>query len=103
VHDVVPGSLEVGGDADPVVVHRHRERGGRRVVGDAALDAGQLRDIESPTAVVLGHRGCQVSDRAELVEVFGEVGVRRIRGGGAGAEGLEQLVGELFVHEGRGS
>ena len=58
----IAGALEVGGDADPVGVHRHRQRGGRCVAGEAPLAGGQLGQVEAPAAELDGHGGGEVAE-----------------------------------------
>ena len=82
--DEIAGLVELGGGADPVGVHRHRQRGRRGVAGQAALAGGQLGQVEAPAAEVLGHGGGQVADLAQFGEVLVEVAVGAIELAGSG-------------------
>ena len=90
---LVAGAPEVGGDADPVVVHVDAERGGRRVVGETPRFAGDLGQREAEAAELPRHGHPQVAGLAQLVEVLLEEPVVAVVAGGAGAERLEHGVG----------
>jgi hypothetical protein len=91
----IAGALELGGGADPVAVHRHRQRGCRCVLGQAPLAGGRLGQVEAPTPEVHGHGGGQVADIAQLGEVVMEVRVGLIEFAGSGPEALQHVGRQL--------
>ena len=91
----VAGPVELGGDADPVRVHAHRQCRRRRVASEAALAGGHLGEVEAPSAEVCRHGGGQVADLAELGQVVVEVGVGAVELAGAGAEAVQQFDRQL--------
>ena len=101
----VAGPFELGGRADPVGVHRHRQRGGRGVAREAPLAGRHLGEVEAPAAEVDRHRRGEVAGGAQLGEVVVEVGVGAIQLGGAVAEPLQHVdrqLGEPFTEVGGG-
>ena len=92
---VVAGPVELGGDADPVRVHGHRQRRRRGVASETALAGGHLGEVEAPSAEVRRHGRGQVADVAELGEVVVEVGVGPVELAGAGAEAFQQFDGQF--------
>ncbi len=80
----VAESFELDGDADPVVVHRHAERGRRRVARERALHVGEGAEVEAPTSELLGDGGGEVADLAQHGEILVEVGVALVGVGGRG-------------------
>ena len=87
--------LELGGDADPVRVHRRRQRGGRRIAGEPALAGDHVGEAVTPAAELCRHGGSEVSDLAQFGEVLVEVGVGPVEFSGAGPETLQHLGGQL--------
>ena len=92
---VVAGPVELGGDADPVRVHAHRQRRCRGVASQAALARRHLGKVEAPAAEMLRHGRGQVADLAEFGQVIVEVGVGLVELAGSGAEALQQFDGQL--------
>jgi hypothetical protein len=93
--DVVAEPLELDGDADPVGVHGHRERGRRGVAGEAALAGCELGEAQAPAAVLGGNRGGEVARRTKLGEIIREVGVRAVQLASPVAKPLQCLRREL--------
>ena len=93
--DESPAAVELGGGADPVGVHGHRQCGGRGVAGQATLAGGHLGQVQSPAAEVHRHGRGEVSDAAQLGEVVVEVGVGAIQLGGPAAEPLQHVGRQL--------
>ncbi len=71
----VTESFELGGDADPVRVHRHRQGGRRGERREPTLEHGELGEVQSPAAELGRHRGGQVADLTEHREILVDVGV----------------------------
>ena len=93
----VAGPLELGGDADPVGVHRHRQRGRRGVAGQAALAGGQLGQVEAPAAELGGHGGGEVAEGAQLGQVLVEVGVGPVELAGRQRNRSSMSVGSVVL------
>ena len=77
--DPVAGGIahlaQVGGGADPVQVHVDGDGRGRRVVGEAPLQAIDLGQREPRPTEIGGQRGRQVAALTQLFEVLGEEAV----------------------------
>ena len=85
---------EVGGDADPVVVHVGAERGGRGVGGETPGFPGDVGQREAEAAELPRHRHPEVAGLAQVVEILLKEAVFAVVDGGAGAERLERGVGD---------
>ena len=89
-----PAAVAPGGERDDVLVHRARQRGRAAVVGELALQRGQLGDGGAVAAELGGHGRLQQAGVAERVVRLGDeaavgvvpggvLGERRPDGGGA--------------------
>lgn len=90
----VAGSMEVGAEADEVVVHVHRDSGRRSDVGDTTLKTVDLGERQSETAELDGQGRQEVAAVAQLLEVVDEELVVAVVAGGPLVEALQHLVGE---------
>ena len=91
----VAGAVQVGAQPDEVEVHVDGDGGGRRDVGDAALqavDLGRGRGRAPPNSV--GQRGGEVAARPQLLEVLVEEAVLAVVARRPLVEAGEHLVGQ---------
>ena len=72
---LVPSAPEVSGDASPVQVHIHRQRGGCGVVGEAALLLADLGQAHTHTSQFLWHVHTQVASLPQLLKILSEEAV----------------------------
>ena len=75
----VAGAVQIGAQADEVVVHVDGDRGRRGDVGDAPLQPVDLGEVQTGAAEVGRQRGREVSAGTQLLEVLVEEAVGRGR------------------------
>ena len=86
----VAEGVEGRGQADPVVVHARRQRGCRRVAGEAPLFCGERRQVEAETAEPLGRGRRQPPDAAKVGEIVVREATGFVEAGGTVTERLER-------------
>ena len=85
---------QVGGHTRPVDVHVDAQRGGVRVVGQAALLLHHLGEGEAAAAELARHRAGEVAGLLQLGEVLGEESVLAVVARRPFRESLEHRVGK---------
>ena len=93
----VAEAVQVGGDAGPVDVHVHRDRGGGRDGGQPALQLHHVVDAEPQPTELARDRHGEVPGRAQLLEGLLEEAVLAVVHRRALVEASEHVVGEHAV------
>ncbi len=93
----VAGTVQIGAQADEVVVHVDGDGGRRGDVGDAPLQPVDLGEVEPEPAELGRDRGEQIAARPQLLEVLGEERVVAVVLRRPLVEAGEHLVGQQLV------